>query len=139
MSCSVKLCHQIKLNHLSELLGKFGISIKLVAASDPIPGSWFGEPEAGIISTTLYIRGDTPVHSALHESCHLICMDSKRRSSLHTNAGGDYDEENGVNYLEITLANYIPEYDSEQLMNDMDCWGYTFRLGSAKAWFEQDA
>ncbi|NOR52296.1 MAG: hypothetical protein GQ470_06710, partial [Gammaproteobacteria bacterium] len=42
-------------------------------------------------------------------------------------------------YLEITLANYIPEYDSEQLMNDMDCWGYTFRLGSAKAWFEQDA
>ncbi len=24
-------------------------------------------------------------------------------------------------------------------MQDMDSWGYTFRLGSARAWFEQDA
>ena len=24
-------------------------------------------------------------------------------------------------------------------MRDMDAWGYTFRLGSAKAWFHQDA
>jgi hypothetical protein len=24
-------------------------------------------------------------------------------------------------------------------MRDMDVWGYTFRLGSAKQWFEQDA
>jgi hypothetical protein len=22
---------------------------------------------------------------------------------------------------------------------DMDAWGYTFRLGSARAWFERDA
>ncbi len=139
MSCSVVLCSEIELQHLVDLLSKFGIRIVQVADGEPIPGSWFGNPEAGIISTTLYIRGDTPVHSALHESCHLICMDSTRRTSLHTNAGGDYDEENGVNYLEITLANYIPEYGSDQLMKDMDCWGYTFRLGSSRAWFEQDA
>jgi hypothetical protein len=25
------------------------------------------------------------------------------------------------------------------MMIDMDRWGYTFRLGSAQAWFEQDA
>jgi hypothetical protein len=24
-------------------------------------------------------------------------------------------------------------------MQDMDAWGYTFRLGSARAWFEEDA
>ena len=24
-------------------------------------------------------------------------------------------------------------------MADMDRWGYTFRLGSARAWFERDA
>jgi len=24
-------------------------------------------------------------------------------------------------------------------MSDMDAWGYTFRLGSALAWFEHDA
>ena len=139
MSCSVVVCSEIDLQQLSELLGKFGINIERVADGESIPGSWFGEPEAGIIATTLYIRGDTPVHSALHESCHLICMDSERRATLHTNAGGDYDEENGVNYLEITLAGYLPEIGSARIMRDMDCWGYTFRLGSAKAWFEQDA
>jgi hypothetical protein len=25
------------------------------------------------------------------------------------------------------------------MFRDMDDWGYTFRLGSAAAWFEQDA
>jgi len=139
MACSVLLCREIELDNLRELLQRFGISVELIAGDAPIPGSWFGEPEAGIIATTLYIRSDTPVHSALHESCHLICMDAERRASLHTNAGGDYDEENGVNFLEITLANYISELGSQRLMQDMDCWDYTFRLGSAKAWFEQDA
>jgi hypothetical protein len=27
----------------------------------------------------------------------------------------------------------------ERLFADMDTWGYSFRLGSAKDWFEQDA
>jgi hypothetical protein len=26
-----------------------------------------------------------------------------------------------------------------RLMADMDAWGYSFRLGSTQAWFEQDA
>ena len=88
MACSVLLCRDIELDHLRELLQRFGISIAEVADDEPIPGSWFGDPEAGIIATTLYIRGDTPVHSALHESCHLICMDAEHRASLHTNSGG---------------------------------------------------
>jgi hypothetical protein len=25
------------------------------------------------------------------------------------------------------------------MCSDMDAWGYTFRLGSARAWFERDA
>jgi hypothetical protein len=25
------------------------------------------------------------------------------------------------------------------MFQDMDAWGYSFRLGSAKAWFEEDA
>ena len=25
------------------------------------------------------------------------------------------------------------------MLRDMDAWGYTFRLGSAEAWFERDA
>lgn len=135
----VLLCRDIDFNALAELLGRFGLALEQVADGEPIPGSWFGEPEAGIIARRVLVRGDTPVHSALHESCHLICMDEGRRAQLHTNAGGDYDEENAVNYLEITLGTLLPGLGRDRLLADMDAWGYTFRLGSARAWFEQDA
>ncbi|MDH5785495.1 MAG: hypothetical protein OEZ16_07800 [Chromatiales bacterium] len=136
---NVLLCSEIDLDTLAQLLARFGLSLERVADGDPIPGSWFGDPEAGIIARRVLIRGDTPVHSALHESCHLICMDEARRAVLHTNAGGDYDEENAVNYMEITLGSYLPDVGRDRILADMDCWGYTFRLGSARAWFEQDA
>lgn len=136
---NVLTCNDIEIGTLAELLGRFGLTLEQVADNAPIPGSWFGEPEAGIIARRVIVRSDTPVHSALHESCHLICMDEGRRATLHTNAGGDYDEENAVNYMEITLAGYLPGVGSARIMEDMDRWGYTFRLGSARAWFEQDA
>ncbi len=66
-------------------------------------------------------------------------MDHSRRQNLDTNAAGDYDEENAVCYLQILLAEEIPEMGSLKMMSDMDEWGYTFRLGSSKNWFEQDA
>lgn len=135
----VLLCSEIDGAALAELLARFGLTLEWIADGEPIPGSWFGDPEAGIIARRVLIRNDTPVHSALHESCHLICMDQQRRARLHTDAGGDYDEENAVNYMEITLAGYLPEVGRERMMQDMDRWGYTFRLGSARAWFEQDA
>ncbi len=135
----VLLCSEIDFDALAGLLARFGLSLERVADGEPIPGSWFGEPEAGIIARRVLVRGDTPLHSALHESCHLICMDEARRAVLHTNAGGDYDEENAVNYLEITLGGYLPDVGRERIFADMDTWGYTFRLGSARAWFEQDA
>jgi hypothetical protein len=132
-------CNDISLESLSDLLARFGLSLERVDDDAPIPGSWFGEPEAGIIARRVIVRGDTPVHSALHESCHLICMDETRRSTLHTNAGGDYDEENAVNFMEITLGTLLPEVGRDRILADMDSWGYTFRLGSACAWFERDA
>ncbi len=135
----VLLCSEIDFDALAELLGRFGLSLERVPDGEPIPGSWFGDPEAGIIARRVLVRGDTPVHSALHESCHLICMDEERRAVLHTNAGGDYDEENAVNYMEITLGGYLPGMGRERILADMGAWGYTFRLGSARAWFEQDA
>ncbi|MCK4710059.1 MAG: hypothetical protein KAU21_15680, partial [Gammaproteobacteria bacterium] len=88
---------------------------------------------------TLYIRNDTPVHSALHEACHYICMDQQRRAGLHTDAGGDYDEENAVCYLQIILASQLQGMTSQQMMIDMDTWGYSFRLGSTRKWFKFDA
>ena len=104
-----------------------------------VRGLDYGPPEAGLVGNKLYIRSDTPVHSALHETCHYICMDQHRRDNLDTNAGGDYEEEDAVCFLQIVLSDTIPEMKQERMLNDMDAWGYSFRLGSAKAWYEEDA
>ena len=66
-------------------------------------------------------------------------MDAGRRRGLDTDAGGDYDEENAVCYLQILLADELPGFGRARMMADMDAWGYSFRLGSAQAWFERDA
>lgn len=124
---------------LENLLAPYYLTIKNVSNNQSIPGSFWGENEAGLIENHLYIQPQTPVHSALHEACHFICMDSARRNSLDTNAGGDYDEENAVCFLQILLAAKLPGCSADILMKNMDSWGYTFRLGSASAWFQHDA
>lgn len=121
------------------LLDRYGLELCMVPADAPIPGSWFGEREAGLQGPRLYARPDTPLHSVLHEACHFVCMPAARRAALDTDAGGDYDEENGVCYLQILLADEIPGFGRDRMMRDMDDWGYTFRLSSARAWFERDA
>lgn len=121
------------------LLARFGMTIRRQPDEGPVPGSWWGGSEAGLLGNTLMLRGDTPLHSILHEACHYICMDDDRRDGLDTNAGGDYEEENAVCYLQILLADEIPGFGRDRMMQDMDAWGYTFRLGSARRWFEEDA
>ena len=135
----VTTCDQISTAALENLLGIHGLQLVLEPPGATIPGSFWGEPEAGLIGNQLFIRPDTPVHSLLHESCHYICMSDDRREQLDTDAGGDYDEENAVCYLQILLAAALPGYSAEQCMRDMDRWGYSFRLGNAKAWFTEDA
>jgi len=87
----------------------------------------------------LYVRADTPVHSALHEGGHWLVMPPARREQLHTNAGGTLAEENAVCYLQALMANHLDGYSQQQLFTDMDAWGYSFRLGSSKRWFLEDA
>ena len=136
---TVLLCSDIDLQHLQSLLERYGMKIKMVGEKKTIPGSFWKESEAGLIENNLYIRNDTPVHSALHEASHYICMDQQRRDKLDTDAGGTAIEENGVCYLQILLSNFIPEMKQKRMLDDMDSWGYSFRLGSAKDWFEQDS
>lgn len=123
---------------VAALLKRYRIDLVRVESGESIPGSYWGEPEAGIIGSLVYARPDTPLHSVLHEAAHVICMGEIRRAGLHTDAGGDFDEENAVCYLQIVLAEFLGVSVSE-ICADMDEWGYTFRLGSAKDWFEQDA
>ncbi|MFO7604121.1 MAG: hypothetical protein R6X06_09950, partial [Gammaproteobacteria bacterium] len=65
--------------------------------------------------------------------------DPHRRQQLHTDAGGGYDEENGVCYLQILLSAQLAGMGQQRMLADMDRWGYSFRLGSSQAWFAQDA
>lgn len=124
---------------LAALLARAGLALEFAPAGAPIPGSYWGAPEAGLVGTTVWIRTDTPVHSVLHEACHALCMDGQRRAALAGDAGGDFDEENAVCCLQILLAEELPGVGAARLMRDMDSWGYTFRLGSARAWFETEA
>lgn len=124
---------------LADLLAQFDLRLEITPANQAIPGSFWGDDEAGLIGDLVYARCDTPVHSVLHEACHAICMDDERRANLHTDAGGEYAEEDAVCYLQILLSDRLLGMGRKRMFADMDAWGYSFRLGSAQAWFEQDA
>lgn len=124
---------------LVELLGRYGLQFAPVPDGQSIPGSFWGDDEAGIIGSTVHARHDTPIHSVLHEACHLIVLPPERRASVHTDATDSVAEEDATCYLQIVLGDSLPGVGSTRVMADMDAWGYTFRLGSARAWFEHDA
>lgn len=136
---AMKTVKDIPISELVELLGVYGLEIESVADGESIPGSYWGDEEAGLIKNKLLLRDDTPIHSALHEACHYMCMDELRKATVHTDAQGTDVEENAVCYLQIVLADKMPSYSSAEAMADMDEWGYSFRNGSAKSWFESDA
>jgi hypothetical protein len=121
------------------LLARHGLSLQQVPDGEPIPGSYWGDCEAGLVGCTVHARGDTPVHSLLHEASHLIVMPPERRAAVHTDATDSVPEEDAACYLQILLADEIPGVGRDRLMSDMDTWGYTFRLGSTRAWFTTDA
>src|SRR3546814_6414707 len=107
---AVMPCAELGLVSLRALREPRGLRVAEVADDLPIPGSYLGDREAGLIADTLYVRGDTPVHSALHEACHWLCADATRRQSLHTNAGGEDVEEHAVCYLQCRLAAQLVGY-----------------------------
>ena len=98
------------------LLASHGLQLHFVDDAAPIPGSFWGEPEAGV-----------------------IVLPAERRAQVHTDATDSVIEEDATCCLQIILADDLPGVGRHRLMGDMDAWGYTYRLGSTRAWFEQDA
>ena len=121
------------------LLARYGLVLESVADGETIPGSYWGETEAGVIGHRVYARSDTPVHSLLHEACHLIVAPREKIATIHTDASDSQAEEDATCYLQIVLGDALPGVGRARIAEDMDRWGYTFRLGSARAWFEHDA
>lgn len=130
---------EIDLAEAAALLARYGLRLELIDDGAPIPGSYWGEREAGLIGTSVYARRDTPVHSLLHEACHLIVIPPELRARVHTDASDSQFEEDATCYLQLLLADELGGFGMRRAFADMDAWGYSFRLGSAKAWFERDA
>lgn len=124
---------------LRALLAGHGVVLVQVGDGAPIPGSYWGEPEAGLVGSRVFARADTPLHSVLHEACHLVVLPPERRAGVHTDATDSVTEEDAACFLQIVFAQRLPGVGAARLMADMDAWGYSFRLGSARAWFEHDA
>jgi hypothetical protein len=135
----VLLLRDIPADAVAALLARYGVRLERVTDGAPIPGSYWGEPEAGLIGDTVHARGDTPVHSLLHEAAHLIVLPAERRASVHTDATDSVEEEDAVCILQALLGGALPGVGRDRVLADMDAWGYTFRLGSARAYFERDA
>jgi len=121
------------------LTRRFGVELRHLSKDEVLPGSYWGDSEAGLRGNVLYVRADTPLHSLLHELSHFVCMSAERRGNLDRDAGGDDAEECAVCYLQILLADELPPLGRERMFADMDAWGYTFRLGTSREWFERDA
>jgi hypothetical protein len=134
----VVLLAALDAREIEALLGAYGARLARVPAGAEIPGSYWGDAEAGLIGDTVYVRADTPAHSFLHELCHYACMDEARRAALATDAAGSDDEECGVCCLQVLLAERLTGFGAARCLRDMDAWGYSFREGSARAWFEGD-
>jgi hypothetical protein len=121
------------------LLSRYDLQLQRVPGKAPIPGSYWGDCEAGLVGATVHARDDTPVHSLLHEACHLIVLPPERRAAVHTDATDSVEEEDAVCLLQALLGDMLPGVGRARVLADMDAWGYTFRLGSAAAYFERDA
>jgi len=135
---SVVLLTELERSEVDDLLAGYRATLAVVAPNDSIPGSYWRDSEAGLVGNCVYVRADTPAHSLLHELCHYICMTAERRATLATDAGGSDEEECGVCYLQVLLAQRFRGFGAERCLSDMDAWGYSFREGSARAWFAGD-
>ena len=129
----------VNVSDAASLLASFNLTLVHVADGEPIPGSYWGEREAGIIGNVVHARSDTPVHSLLHEACHLIVLPAERRAGVHTDATDSIEEEDAVCVLQALLGDALPGASYVRVLADMDAWSYTFRLGSARAYVEHDA
>ncbi len=133
------LLSDVDSNVVAVLLARFGLRLELLPLDARIPGSYWGECEAGLIADALYARPDTPLHSILHEACHYVTCTPQRRAALHTDAADCEIEETATCFLQVVLADEIAGFGRPRAFADMDAWGYSFRLGSAQSWFENDA
>ncbi len=103
---------------VASLLARYDLQLRLVPDGEAIPGSYWGECEAGLVGTTVYARRDTPVHSLLHEAAHLIVLPPERRAQVHTDATDSIEEEDAVCVLQVLLGDALPGVGRDRVLAD---------------------
>jgi hypothetical protein len=134
----VVTCAELPGQAVESLLDRLGLELVRIGDGKVIPFSYWGDPEAGIAGRRVYARADTPAHSLLHESAHIVCMSAARRAAFTRDARADDDEESAACYLQVVLSDHLPGFGHARCLDDMDAWGYSFREGGARDWFEGD-
>ena len=89
--------------------------------------------------TEVVLTPATRAASLMHPVRPSVARNTRVRAAVHTDAADTQRDEDAVCYLQLLLADDLPGFGRERAFADMDAWGYTFRLGSARAWFEGDA
>jgi len=64
ISTDVLTLEQIDVEFVELMLRSYGLDLVRVDENAPIPGTYWGEPEAGLIGNAIYARGDTPGEGA---------------------------------------------------------------------------
>jgi len=68
---------------LEVMLDRYGLGLVLVAPEEVIPGSYWGEREAGLIGARIFVRLDTlPQHRAALDTQRRAHVDPSLRLSL---------------------------------------------------------
>src|SRR3546814_16261360 len=73
-------------------------------------------------SATVHARDDTPVHSLLHEACHLIVLPPERRAAVHTDATDSVEEEDAFCLLPALLGDMLPGVGRDRVLASTDDW-----------------
>ncbi len=124
---------------IERLLTAFGLSLAGVAPGASIPGSYWGDSEAGLVGDRLFARADTPVHSLLHELGHYVCMDPTAARCARHRCGRRRRRGSGrVLPAGVARRRACEASAASAASRDMDTWGYSFREGSARAWLAGD-
>ena len=65
---TVSLLADLDAADVRSLLARYGLKLTLVHETRAIPGSYWGDSEAGLVGNELLARIDTPIHSILHSA-----------------------------------------------------------------------
>src|SRR5262245_26365183 len=69
---ALKLLGDVDRSQIVSLLARFGLRLAETREGEPIPGSYWGDSEAGLVLDRIHARRDTPIHSILHEASHYV-------------------------------------------------------------------